>query len=72
MTTEQIIEKCNEECRRCQEDFQKSGIEFRSSMCRFCPTGQKLHEALKKTNSAEKQWDNIDWNSSKWKDFYQG
>jgi hypothetical protein len=69
---EKIIEECNEECRLCQRDFQRSEIEFSPTMCKFCPTGQKLHEILKKVTPTEKKWDNLDWNSSQLKDFYHG
>jgi len=46
MSTEELIEECNDECRECLKSFQKDNIEFRPSMCRYCPTGQKLRELL--------------------------
>lgn len=72
MTPEETISQCNEECLICQKDFQKNGLEFRPSMCALCPTGQKLHEALKKVDPSEQKWDRIDWSSSQWKDYYHG
>ncbi len=72
MSTEELIEECNDECRECLKSFQKDNIEFRPSMCRYCPTGQKLHELLKRQDTSEQQWDLIDWSSSPWKDYYHG
>lgn len=69
---EELIEKYNEECRRCQREFQKDNIEFSPRMCNFCTTGQKLHEALKETDQTEQKWDHINWSSSQWKDYYHG
>lgn len=72
MSIEELIEECNDECRACQRSFQKDDIEFSPSMCRYCPTGQKLHELLKRQDTSEQQWDLIDWSSSPWKDYYHG
>lgn len=69
---EQLVKECNDECLACQRAFQKDGIEFKSSMCTFCPTGQKLHEALKHVDQTEQKWDQINWSSSQWKDYYHG
>lgn len=67
-----IVKECNEECQKCKMDFDKDGIEFSPSMCKFCDNGQKLHKALCQTSEAEKAWDKTDWNSSKYKDLYKG
>ena len=66
------IEECNNACRKCMEDFAKDGIDFTPSMCKCCPTGRKLHEALCRNSEAEKKWGNIDWNSSVYGSFYKG
>lgn len=69
---EQIIKECNDECKRCREDYEKAGIEFRTSMCTYCKNGQKLHEAEMATSKAEREWGKQDWNSSQLKDYYHG
>ena len=48
-----IVKECNEECQKCKMDFDKDGIEFSPSMCKFCDNGQKLHKALCQTSEAE-------------------
>ena len=66
-----VIESCNEECKKCYEDFQRADIDFSPSMCSRCKNGQLLHETLIRFSKAEKQWGEIDWNSSRWQDLYK-
>ena len=72
MDLEKNVEACNEECRRCKNDFEKADITFSPSMCKFCKNGQKLQEALCQISEAEKHWDEQNWGSSKLKGFYKG
>lgn len=69
---EEILKECNEECVRCRKDFEREGIEFRTSMCTGCQNGQKLHEAEMATSKAEREWGNQDWTSSQLQDYYHG
>lgn len=71
-TLEEKIKKLNEECGKCQQDFQECKISFSPSICKTCKIGAKLHDLLKKAYEGEKKWDAIDWESSKYKDFYNG
>lgn len=66
------IQKCNEECKACLESFQKEGITFSANLCRYCPTGAKLHKMLVHVSDAETRWGNLDWNSCKYEKFYNG
>lgn len=72
MTPEEEVKKCNEECMKCIESFEKDGITFSPTMCKYCPTGARLHELLIQTSSGEKVWDKQDWGSSKLKPLYHG
>lgn len=69
---EEIVEECNRECRKCHEEFAREGMQFSHGMCKCCPNGFKLHEALCHVSPAEQKWDKLDWNSSKFKDYYNG
>lgn len=69
---EEIMRECNAECRRCRNDYEKAGIEFRIHMCTYCKNGQRLHEAEMATSKAEREWGKQDWTSSQLKDYYQG
>lgn len=66
------IEKCNEECKSCQVNFQKEGITFSPTLCRYCPTGAKLHRMLVRVSDSEAKWGSLDWNSSKYEKYYNG
>ena len=69
---QQIIDDCNEECRRCRADYEKAEIDFDHHVCTMCKNGQKLHETLIKANPGEKAWGDQDWNSFRLKGFYHG
>lgn len=66
------IKECNEECQSCMESFQRDGITFSSNLCHYCPNGAKLHQLLIKVSEAEAKWGSLDWNSCKYKTFYNG
>ena len=66
------IQECNNACKECQESFMKEGITFSPTICRYCPTGAKLHKFLIRVSAAEAQWGNLDWNSCKYEKFYNG
>ena len=68
MTSEEL----NQKCFQCAEAFEKDGIPFSTSMCKFCMTGFEIHQELIKESEAEQKWGAIDWTSSKWKDYYKG
>lgn len=69
---EDQVRRCNEECMECVESFQKEGFSFSVSMCKFCPNGAKLHSLLVKTSKGEADFGNLDWNSCKYKRYYNG
>ena len=66
------IQKCNEECMKCMDSFQREGITFSADLCRYCQNGAKLHRLLIHQSKAEKQWGNLDWNSCKFENLYNG
>lgn len=69
---EKIIEECNQECQVCREDFEKAGVDFSHVMCRGCTNGHKLHNALCRVSPGERAWGNLDWNSSRYENYYNG
>jgi len=66
------IDELSAECIKCQRDFAKAGIAFSARMCSSCSTGIRLHQLGMKTSTAEQKWGSIDWNSSRWKNYYKG
>ena len=66
------IKECNEQCQSCMDSFQKEGMFFSPSVCRYCQNGAKLHKLLVQVSKAEEQWGNIDWNSCKYERLYHG
>lgn len=66
------IDALSVECTKCQQDFAKAGIQFSAHMCSSCTTGIRLHQLGMQISSAERKWGNIDWNSSRWKNYYNG
>lgn len=69
---EREVERLNEKCMSCQEEFLKEGFSFSPAMCRYCQTGAKLHELLEQSSNAEAKWGKLDWNSSKYGEYYKG
>ena len=69
---QEIVNRCNQECQECMDDYRKAGVDFSYGACHVCQTGQELHYALMMVSDAEKAWGAKDWNSSKLKEFYHG
>lgn len=66
------LEECNRECLQCKSDYERKGIFFSASVCKYCKNGRKMHELYLKTSEAEQEWGNLDWNSSSLKKYYKG
>ena len=58
----------NQRCMECIAAFEKD-VGFDPKMCRFCNYGAEKHR--KEVRNGD-PWGNVDWNSSKYKEFYQG
>ncbi len=67
-----LLEECNRECLQCQKDYEKKGLTFLPSACKFCSNGRRIHELQLKTSETEREWGSLDWNSSSLKEYYKG
>ena len=61
------IVELEEDCKTCHALFEKDGIDFRPSMCHYCPVGEKLHALYCQQSESEKKWDKIDKNSFRYR-----
>lgn len=53
---QQEIEMRNRECKQCKQEYERKGINFSPSACRYCENGQRLHELYLKTSEREQEW----------------
>lgn len=66
------VEHPYRECMECQDAFEKDGIDFKPSYCKYCKTGAEKHKEDIENSDGEKKWDESNWTSHKLKDYYKG
>lgn len=64
MTTEEL----NEKCKKCMAEANKEiGTSFDYSKCERCAVGRAIHKLEVRSSS---KWNDVDWNDSRYKEFY--
>ena len=65
MQKDERLQELNGQCRRCLEIKEKNFMTINGKDCETCPIGLEIRELDRS------EWHEIDWNSSKWEQFYR-
>ena len=63
------LEELNQICKECLEKATKRFETIDARSCSYCAIGQEIHKLEVTENS---QWNKVDWNASKYKNWYHG